>query len=117
MPIRVLVVDDSGFFRRGLKAMLNNDARLEVIGEAINGAEAIEMSAKLKPNVIIMDVEMPVMDGMEATRLIREFDKNVKIIAFTANVTNEQIESYLANGFDDIITKPVNIDQLLNKIR
>ncbi len=72
MPTRVLVVDDSGFFRRRVKEMLDSDARLEVVGEAANGAEAIEMAAKLKPSVIIMDIEMPVMDGITATRRIMQ---------------------------------------------
>lgn len=72
MPTRVLVVDDSGFFRRRVKEMLNSDARLEVIGEAANGVEAIEMAARLKPDVITMDIEMPVMDGITATRRIMQ---------------------------------------------
>lgn len=72
MPTRVLVVDDSGFFRRRVSEMLNGDPRLEVVGEAANGAEAVEMAAKLKPNVITMDIEMPVMDGISATRRIMQ---------------------------------------------
>ena len=72
MPTRVLVVDDSGFFRRRVKEMLNSDSRLEVVGEAANGAEAIEMAARLKPDVITMDIEMPVMDGITATRRIMQ---------------------------------------------
>lgn len=70
MPVRVLIVDDSGFFRRRLTEMLNADPRLEVVGAAANGAEAVEQVAKLKPDVVTMDIEMPVMDGIAATRRI-----------------------------------------------
>lgn len=70
MPVRVLIVDDSGFFRRRLTEMLGADARLEVVGTAANGAEAIEQVAKLRPDVITMDIEMPVMDGITAARRI-----------------------------------------------
>ncbi len=70
MPVRVVVVDDSGFFRRRLTEMLNADPRLEVVGTAANGAEAVEQVAKLRPDVVTMDIEMPVMDGIVATRRI-----------------------------------------------
>ncbi len=70
MPVRVLVVDDSGFFRRRLTEMLNADTRMEVVGTAANGAEAVEQVAKLRPDVVTMDIEMPVMDGIAAVRRI-----------------------------------------------
>lgn len=70
MPVRVLVVDDSGFFRRRLTEMLNADTRLQVVGTATNGAEAVEQTAKLRPDVVTMDIEMPVMDGIAAVRRI-----------------------------------------------
>ena len=70
MAIRVLVVDDSGFFRRRVSEMLNADPRLEVIGMAENGQDAISKTAELKPDVITMDIEMPVLDGISATRRI-----------------------------------------------
>lgn len=70
MAVRVLVVDDSGFFRRRVTEILNADPSLEVIGSAQNGEEAIQQAAKLKPDVITMDIEMPVLDGISATRKI-----------------------------------------------
>ncbi|GAB4288942.1 MAG: chemotaxis response regulator protein-glutamate methylesterase [Thiohalomonadaceae bacterium] len=70
MPVRVLIVDDSGFFRRRLTEMLNADPRLEVVGAAADGAQAVELVAKLRPDVVTMDIEMPVMDGIAATRRI-----------------------------------------------
>ncbi len=70
MPVRVLVVDDSGFFRRRVTEMLKSDPRLDVVGTAADGAEAVEKAAQLRPDVITMDIEMPVMDGITAVRRI-----------------------------------------------
>ncbi|MFA5626781.1 MAG: chemotaxis response regulator protein-glutamate methylesterase [Thiohalomonadaceae bacterium] len=70
MPVRVLIVDDSGFFRRRLTEMLSADPRLEVVGTANDGAQAVEQTARLRPDVVTMDIEMPVMDGITATRRI-----------------------------------------------
>ena len=70
MAVKVLVVDDSSFFRRRVSEIINNSPTLEVIGTANNGQEAIDMVAKLKPDVVTMDIEMPVMDGITAVKRI-----------------------------------------------
>src|SRR5690625_1919329 len=70
MPIRVLVVDDSSFFQQRLKEMINRHPDLEVIGIASNGREAVDQTLSLKPDIITMDFEMPVMDGVSAVKLI-----------------------------------------------
>lgn len=111
MPTRVLVVDDSGFFRRRVKEMLNSDPRLEVVGEAANGAEAIEQAARLKPDVITMDIEMPVMDGITATRRIMQSNR-CPILMFSslttdgAKATLDALDAgavdYLPKRFEDI---------------
>jgi two-component system chemotaxis response regulator CheB len=111
MPIRVLVVDDSGFFRRRLKEMLNSDSRIEVIGEAVNGIEALEMAATLRPDVITMDIEMPVMDGITATKRIMQ-SSPVPILMFSslttdgAQATLDALDAgavdYLPKRFEDI---------------
>ena len=111
MPTRVVVVDDSGFFRRRVKEMLDSDARLEVIGEAANGAEAVEMAARLKPDVITMDIEMPVMDGITATRRIMQASP-CPVLMFSslttdgAKATLDALDAgavdYLPKRFEDI---------------
>lgn len=111
MPTRVLVVDDSGFFRRRVKEMLDADARLEVIGEAANGAEAVELAASLKPDIITMDIEMPVMDGITATRRIMQASPR-PILMFSslttdgAKATLDALDAgavdYLPKRFEDI---------------
>jgi two-component system chemotaxis response regulator CheB len=111
MPIRVLVVDDSGFFRRRVKAMLETDPRLEVVAEAANGAEAVDMAAKLRPDVITMDIEMPVMDGITATKRIMQGSPR-PILMFSslttdgAQATLDALDAgavdYLPKRFEDI---------------
>lgn len=87
MAVRVLVVDDSGFFRRRVTEILNADPQLEVIGSASNGQEAIEQVAKLHPDVVTMDIEMPVMDGITATRQIMQ-SHPTPIIMFSSLTTD-----------------------------
>lgn len=87
MAVRVLVVDDSGFFRRRVTEMLNADPQLEVIGSASNGKEALEQVAKLRPDVVTMDIEMPVMDGITATRQIMQ-SHPTPIIMFSSLTTD-----------------------------
>ncbi len=111
MPVRVLVVDDSGFFRRRVKEMLGADSRLEVVGEAVNGQEAVELAASLRPDVITMDIEMPVMDGITAVKRIMAA-KPVPILMFSslttdgAQATLDALEAgavdYLPKRFEDI---------------
>jgi two-component system chemotaxis response regulator CheB len=111
MPTRVLVVDDSGFFRRRVKAMLEADPRLEVVGEAADGAEAVELAAKLKPDVITMDIEMPVMDGITATKRIMQ-RQPLPILMFSslttdgAQATLDALDAgavdYMPKRFEDI---------------
>jgi len=113
VSVRVLIVDDSGFFRRRLTEMLNSDKRLEVVGEAADGQEAITQARKLKPDVITMDIEMPVMDGITAVRKIMNRNP-VPIIMFSslsregAQATFDAMEAgaldYLPKNFAEIST-------------
>ena len=111
MAIRVLVVDDSGFFRRRVKEMLEEDPLLTVVGDAANGKEAIEQAAALNPDVITMDIEMPVLDGIKATRQIMSTNP-IPIVMFSslttegAKATFEALEAgaldFLPKRFEDI---------------
>lgn len=111
MPIRVLVVDDSAFLRHRVRELLESDERLKVVGEAANGAEAIEMAAQLKPDLITMDIEMPEMDGITATRRIME-ETPCPILMFsslttkgaqaTLNALDAGAVDYLPKRFEDI---------------
>ena len=93
MAVKVLVVDDSSFFRRRVSEILNADPRLEVVGNAVNGKEAVEMASRLHPDVITMDIEMPVMDGITAVREIMQ--SNPTPILMFSSLTHEGAKATL----------------------
>ncbi len=114
MTVKVLVVDDSGFFRRRVKEMLQTDARIEIVGDAANGKEAIQKTQELKPDVITMDIEMPVMDGITAVRRIMAIQPTP--IMMFSSLTHEGAQSTfdaLDAGAVDYL--PKNFDELSNK--
>jgi len=81
--IRVLITDDQQPTRQGLKALLNYAPQIEVVGEAVNGKDAVQLVAKRYPDVVLMDMQMPVMDGLQATRFIKNQWPEIKVIALT----------------------------------
>jgi len=115
--IRVLVVDDQALIRSGLRLILESEPGLAVIGEGGDGREAVEMAQRLRPDVILMDVRMPVMDGIEATKLVRtgkveHVPQGIPIIALTAHAMAEHRKIFLEAGMDDYIAKPVEVASL-----
>jgi DNA-binding NarL/FixJ family response regulator len=84
MAIRVLITDDHGVVRQGLRMFLSLDPEVEVVGEATNGEEAVELARELRPDVVLMDLLMPVMDGIAATEEIRRDLADVEVIALTS---------------------------------
>ena len=122
MTVKVLVVDDSGFFRRRVKEILEADPRIEVVGTATNGQEAVEQTLALHPDVITMDYEMPVMDGITAVRHIMQ-RQPTPVVMFSsltyegARVSLDALDAgaadYLPKNFEDISRNPDKVRQLL----
>lgn len=103
--LKILIVDDYPIFRVGLRQILLKMPGLEVIGEAENGQDAIEKARQLKPQLILMDIAMPVMNGTEAIRIIKQDQPTIKIIALTAQNTQNHVVTTLAAGADGYVLK------------
>lgn len=116
-PIRVLVVDDHAMVRRGLATFLKVFDDLELVGEAENGQAAIQLSAEKHPDVVLMDMVMPDMDGAAATRLIRKQFPSIQVIALTSFKEEILVHSALQAGAIGYMLKDVTAEQLAQAIR
>ncbi len=115
--IRVLVVDDHGMVRRGLMTYLKNEADLQVVGEARDGREAVRLCEQLQPDVILMDLVMPELDGVAATGLIRKQWPHVQVIALTSFGEKELVQNALQAGAISYLLKNVTGSDLAAAIR
>ncbi len=116
-PIRVMLVDDHDMVRRGLAVFLKVKADLELVGEARDGEEAVRMCGQVRPDVILMDLKMPKMDGAEATQIIRERWPQVQVIALTSFQEKELVQDVLQAGAISYLLKNVSDDALAEAIR
>src|SRR3984893_6849135 len=103
--VRVLVADDRPIFRAGVQGMLRDFAEIDIVGEAMTGRQAVEGSRRLKPDVILMDLNMPEMGGIAATRAIKEEDPERVILALTVSEAEEDIVEMVAAGASGYVFK------------
>ena len=115
--IKVFVVDDHNAFRQYLCELLRKISDIEVVGSAENGKIAVEFAQALKPDVVLMDVRMPVMNGIEATRLITSELPNIKIIAFSSCLEKETIEQMSEAGASGYLLKGTGLTQITASIK
>lgn len=104
-PIRVLVADDHDLFADTLVALLAGDDRIEIVGRAVDGAEAIRLAAGHRPDVVLMDVHMPVVDGIEATVALRSEDPAVRVVMLSSSSAVEDVERSRGAGAVAYLTK------------
>ena len=116
-PIRVMIVDDHLMVRDGLRVFLSIYDDILVVGEAEDGQQAVSLCDKVEPNVILMDLLMPNMDGFEATRLIRAQDSSIQVIALTSFADQELVEGAFKAGAISYLLKDVHSDKLAESIR
>jgi DNA-binding NarL/FixJ family response regulator len=117
MAIRVLIVDDHAIVREGLRTLLSEEEELDVIGEASNGAEALGVIATHRPDVVLMDLMMPVMDGVEATRRVRQQTPSSRVIVLTSFRDDQLVQDAIRAGATGYLLKDVLKADLLSAIR
>ena len=117
MTIRVLVADDQSMVRAGFRMLLSREADVEVVAEAENGVEAVDKAARFHPNVILMDIRMPELDGLEATRRILAADPNARILVLTTFDLDEYIYEALQAGASGFVLKDDSPEQLIAAVR
>ncbi|MER7821997.1 LuxR family two component transcriptional regulator [Streptomyces sp. CG 926] len=117
MTIRVLIVDDQVMVREGFSVLLNAMDGIEVVGEAVDGREAIDQVAALRPDVVLMDIRMPRMNGLEATREIVAADTDAKVLVLTTFDLDEYVYQALRAGASGFLLKDASARQLADGVR
>jgi NarL family two-component system response regulator LiaR len=117
VAIRVLITDDHGVVRQGLRMFLSLDPDIEVVGEAENGREALAMARELRPDVVLMDLLMPVMDGVEATRAIRSELPEVEVVALTSVLGDTSVTGAIKAGATGYLLKDTEAEELHRAIK
>jgi two-component system response regulator NreC len=115
--IRVLVADDHAMFREGIRSLLAGYDDIEIVGEVTDGKEAVEKASQLAPHVVLMDIAMPVMSGLEATRRIQKECPDVKVLVLTQHGDSEYVLSMIKVGAKGYISKTATTSELVSAIR
>jgi two-component system nitrate/nitrite response regulator NarL len=115
--IRILLVDDQPLFRRALATLIAEQPRLSIVGEAENGLQAVELAHTLAPDIVLMDVEMPVMNGVEATRRIREELPAVRVVILTVSEADDHLFDAIKYGAHGYLLKDLRPEQLYELVR
>lgn len=115
--IRILLVEDHALMRRGMKAQFALESDFSIVGEAADGVQAVEIAKQLQPDVILMDIDLPSMDGITATQQIKSSSSTPRILALTAFDRDEQVLGMLAAGADGYCLKSIEWEQFIAVIR
>lgn len=114
--IKILIADDHKILRQGIISLLKSQPDLEVVGEAHDGKEAVEKTKELKPDVVLMDIGMPDLNGLEATRQIKKYDSKIKVLILTIHKNEEYIFQSLQTGASGYLLKETAVEDLISAI-
>jgi DNA-binding NarL/FixJ family response regulator len=116
-PIRLFLVEDHALMRRGLQGQFSLEPDFEVVGEAENGQQAIELATQVQPDIILMDIDLPILDGISATQHIKAICPDIRVLALSAFGRDSQVVGMLAAGADGYCLKRIEWPQLLAVLR
>ncbi|MBC8447960.1 MAG: response regulator transcription factor [Chloroflexi bacterium] len=116
-PIRVLIADDHRLFRQGLRGICETMGRFEVVGEAANGQEVVDLARQLKPDVVLMDIRMPVLDGVQATGFIAEYAPSVRVIILTMYRQESYVFEAIKAGARGYLLKDIDEQEFVEAVR
>ena len=117
MKIKILIVEDQKLMRIGIKSLFNDYPDMEIIGEASNGKEAIEKTKLIKPDIVLMDLGLPDLSGIDAARQILEHNNIIHIIALTSHITEEEVTASLQAGVNAYVIKDIPTEYLMSIIK
>jgi two-component system response regulator NreC len=117
MPIRILIADDHGVIRAGLRALLSGFPEIEVVGEAVDGRDTLKKSVELKPNIVIMDLSMPEMGGLEANGKLAQIAPDIRVLILTVHEHESLLKEVIRAGAAGYIIKRAVEDELIHAIR
>ena len=117
MGVKVLLVEDHMMVRLGLSLVFDNTDEIELIGEADNGKKGVELALELIPDVVLMDIGLPELDGIQATSIIKKANPNIKILIFTSRESDDDVFDALSAGADGYIMKGANEQQMISAIK
>lgn len=116
-PIRVLIVDDHDLARRGTASVFTSETGIEVVGMAANGQEALNLAAELLPDIVLMDISMPIMDGLEATQRLKQIQPNIYVLVLTMLDTEETVRQVMRAGAEGYVLKSIDGHVLVETIK
>ncbi len=116
-PIRILIVDDHDLARRGTASVFTPETGIEVVGMAANGQEALNLAAELLPDIVLMDISMPIMDGLEATQRLKQIQPNIYVLVLTMLDTEETVRQVMRAGAEGYVLKSIDGHVLVETIK
>ena len=117
IPVRLLIADDHALVRQALRGMLEREPDIEIVGEAVNGREAVNLCRALDPNLVLMDLRMPEMDGLEATRAIKQEHTEVDVLMVTMHDNQDYMLEAAKAGAAGYVLKDASRDELIDTVR